>query len=75
MAVFVVNQPIATREPTIEVDAGLAPGLHRFQLEVFTADGRRSQPDAITVTIGRLPIPIPIPIPPIPRPPGPLQPE
>ncbi len=51
MARFAVGQPITTREPFIEVDPGLPPGTHRFQLEVVTDDGRVSPPDVITVTV------------------------
>jgi hypothetical protein len=51
VARFTVGQPITTREPFIEVDPGLEPGTHRFQLEVETGDGRVSPPDIITVTV------------------------
>ena len=51
MATFAVGQPIRTSEPFILVDAGLPPGRHRFQLEVVTADGRTSRPDAAVVTV------------------------
>lgn len=48
---FVVGEPIRTREPLVTVDAGLRPGVHRFQLEVVSADGRVSGPDAVSVTV------------------------
>jgi hypothetical protein len=51
VATFAVGQPIRTTEPLIEVDAGLKVGGHRFQLEVVTADGRTSKPDAALVTV------------------------
>ena len=51
MATFSVGQTITTREPLIAVDAGLRPGAHRFQLVVLTGDGRRSPPDAASVTV------------------------
>lgn len=51
MAQFTIGKPITTKEPTIEVDAGLKPGTHRFQLEVENADGRVSRPDVTTVTV------------------------
>ena len=51
MARFAVGRPITTREPVIEVDPGLGPGPHRFQLEVETGDGRVSKPDVVTVTV------------------------
>jgi hypothetical protein len=50
MTTFVVGKPIETREPTIRVDE-LGAGAHRFQLEVATADGRTSAPDAVTVQV------------------------
>lgn len=53
MPSFAVGQPITTREPFVQVDAGLDPGTHRFQLEVVTADGRRSRPDVREVTVVR----------------------
>ena len=62
MARFAVGVPITTREPFIQVDAGLKPGGHRFQLEVVTADGRVSKPDAATVMVTGTSIPIPVPI-------------
>jgi hypothetical protein len=51
---FQPNQTIATSEPTISVDAGLAPGRHRFQLEVFDSAGRRSTPDVVTIEVARI---------------------
>lgn len=51
MARFAVGRPITTREPVIEVDPGLSPGTHRFQLEVETGDGRVSKPDVVAVTV------------------------
>ena len=51
MARFSIGRPIATREPFIEVDPGLRPGIHRFQLEVETLDGRVSKPDFVSVTV------------------------
>jgi hypothetical protein len=51
VARFTVGRPITTREPVIEVDPGLRPGTHRFQLEVETGDGRVSKPDVVAVTV------------------------
>lgn len=51
MASFVRGQPIATREPFVTVDAGLEPGLHRFQLEVVTDDRRVSEPATVVVQV------------------------
>ena len=59
MARLPINQTIETREPVIEVDAGLDPGAHRFQLVVFDAAGNRSAPDVATVQIRRGTIPTP----------------
>jgi hypothetical protein len=53
MVAFVRNRPITTRTPTIEVDAGLEVGVHRFGLTVVTRDGRESKPVVVTVTIRR----------------------
>ncbi len=51
MARFTIGEPITTAEPFIQVDAGLKPGRHRFQLEVVTANGRVSSPDQAIVTV------------------------
>ena len=53
MATFVRGQPITTREPTIKVDAGLAVGVHRFQLVVLTDTGQKSAPVIAEVSIQR----------------------
>jgi hypothetical protein len=60
MARFAVGQAITTREPVIEVDAGLAVGDHRFSLVVVGASGRRSAADVVSVRVQRLVIPGPI---------------
>lgn len=60
MARFAVGQSITTREPTIEVDAGLEPGDHRFSLVVVGANNRRSAADVVTVRVQRLADPSPI---------------
>lgn len=75
MVQFAINQPIKTSEPKIAVEAGLRSGRHRFQLEVFNADGVRSQPDVVTIEVRRLIVgPLDPPNPPVgpiidPRPP------
>ena len=56
MVAFVVGRVVKTAEPAVTVDAGLALGVHRFQLEVVTADGRRSAPDVVDVSVQRLQI-------------------
>lgn len=62
----------------VVVDAGLAVGPHVFRLVVVNAQGQRSAPVEVTVTVVRLsplpfptpiPTPIPTPVPPIRRPP------
>ena len=72
MTVFAVNQPVATREPVVTVDAGLPVGTHRFQLVVQDDGGRSSVPVLVDVKVQRLridpvlPIPNPVPIRPLP---------
>jgi hypothetical protein len=51
MARFAVGQPITTTTPQIVVDAGLAIGTHRFQLEVIDSSGLRSKADIRLVTV------------------------
>lgn len=48
---FETNRPIETAQSTIVVDAGLAPGEHRFQLVVVDSSGNRSRPAELIVTI------------------------
>lgn len=43
MAQFTINTPVATTTPLIDVDAGLPPGPHRFQLIAVDEAGNRSQ--------------------------------
>jgi hypothetical protein len=51
MARFFVGKPIETSESSITVDGGLDVGRHHFQLEVVTADGRRSLPMVLTIPV------------------------
>jgi hypothetical protein len=51
MPTFKVGQTIETRAPTIVVDAGLPPGRHRFQLEVFDEAGNRSKPATAVIEV------------------------
>jgi hypothetical protein len=51
LATFTIGVPISTTEPVITVDAGLKPGVHRFQLEVVTSDRRVSKPDVADVEV------------------------
>ena len=50
---FAVNQTIETREPTITVEPDLAPGRHRFQLEVLDQAGNRSRPAVAIIEVRR----------------------
>ncbi|ATE59881.1 hypothetical protein [Thauera sinica] len=75
MVAFVVGRAVRTAEPVVTVDAGLAVGVHRFQLEVLTADGRRSAADVVDVSVQRLqileplqPVVRPTPVDPVIRP-------
>ena len=54
MVTFVRGRPVTTTKPVIEVDAGLPLGVHRFQLQVLTDDGRRSPADVVAVSVQRL---------------------
>lgn len=56
MARFVVGRPLTTREPAIVVDAGLAAGVHRFQLVVVNAAGAKSAPDEVLVQVRATPV-------------------
>ena len=56
MAKLSVGQTLETRAPTIVVDAGLAPGRHRFQLAVFDEAGNRSKPATVVVEIQPAPL-------------------
>jgi hypothetical protein len=56
MTTFVRGRTLRTSDATVVVDAGLAIGTHRFQLEVVTNDGRRSVPDVVDVAIAREPV-------------------
>lgn len=56
MVAFVVGRAVKTAEPVVTVDPGLPLGVHRFQLQVITADGRRSAVDVVDVSVQRLQI-------------------
>lgn len=53
MAKFVVGETLVSEEPVIRVDAGLPVGVHRFQLVVESARGRRSRPAEVAVRVRR----------------------
>ena len=57
MASFVIGQPLTTTEPRVVVDAGLKPGLHRFQLVVVDDGGQASKPDEAVVEVAARLIP------------------
>ena len=52
--VLAINQPIEQREPTLQVQNRLEPGLHRFSLVVVNDRGVASEPDLFTVTVRRV---------------------
>ncbi|MFU2486465.1 hypothetical protein [Thauera sp. WH-1] len=54
MVSFVRGQTIKTATPTITVDAGLAAGVHRFQLVVQTDTGQASVPAMVEVSVVRM---------------------
>ncbi len=53
MADFVQKRQYKSREPLIQVDAGLAPGVYTFQLEVTDNSGNVSKPARVRVEIVR----------------------
>jgi hypothetical protein len=74
MAKFVVGRPLTTREPAIEVDAGLPAGVHRFQLVVVNTAGVKSAPDQVLVQVRATPVvPDILPTPLQPQPLAPLR--
>jgi len=60
MTRFAVGKSIVTKEPAIVVDAGLKVGVHRFQLVVATADGRKSAPVMAVVSVSEVVVPGPV---------------
>lgn len=56
MARFEPNVPIKTTEASVEVDAGLPVGRHRFRLEVSGASGGSSAPMDIVVEVVAQPV-------------------
>ena len=71
MTTLTRNEPFASREPTLAIDAGLPPGTHRFQLEVIDSSGLRSRPDTATLVVQRRIVGPPVldPVGPVVRPP------
>ena len=69
MTAFVRGRTVKTSDALVVVDAGLAVGIHRFQLVVVSNDGRQSAPDMVDVVVAREVV-IPVPVrPPVTRPP------
>lgn len=77
MAKFTPRKPVTTETATVEVDAGLDVGAHRFSLSVVNAAGQASRTaDEVVVQITQTrpqPLPPVAPAPPL-RPSGPLPP-
>ena len=53
MVTLVVNRPVKTEQPTLQVDNVLRPGAYVFRLVVVDDAGFESRPDEITVTVQR----------------------
>ena len=51
MAAFAPGTSLATEEPVMPVDAGVAPGTHVFSLVVEDDQGNRSDESRATVTV------------------------
>ena len=56
MTKFAVGRAQTTRESAIVVDAGLSVGLHRFQLVVVNAAGKKSSPDQVLMRVQAMPL-------------------
>ncbi|WP_291994992.1 hypothetical protein [Candidatus Accumulibacter sp. ACC003] len=56
MTTFVKGRTLKTAAATVQVDAGLAVGTHRFQLLVVNGDGRQSAPAVVDVVVTRPPL-------------------
>ena len=53
--------PVTQDSPLLPVDNPLAPGRHRFQLEVIDTAGLVSEPALLVVSVAKLPEPAPEP--------------
>ena len=63
MAKFPLGKPVTTETATVEVDAGLAVGVHRFSLTVVNAAGlpcRKADEVVVQITASRVIVPSPI---------------
>jgi hypothetical protein len=56
MPKFVINRPVESDVPVVEVAAGLKAGVHTFELVVIDDKGNESRPVQAQVTVlpGRL---------------------
>lgn len=72
MATLEPGVPLTQAEPLLKVDNRLAPGRHRFQLEVIDDAGLVSDPALLVVVVAPLVEPEPFPGP---RPRGPIDPR
>ena len=61
--------PVRLREPVIEVDPGLEPGVYTIELVVVSSTGSRSLPTRLKLEVTRGIIRSPVPPPPPPSPP------
>ena len=59
MAMLKPNVPLTQDSPLLAVDNPLAPGRHRFQLEVIDTAGLVSEPALLVVSVAALPEPEP----------------
>lgn len=63
MAILRPGVPVTQDSPLLVVDNQLAPGRHRFQLEVIDTAGLVSEPALLVVSVAALPEPAPAPAP------------
>ena len=63
MAMLKPGVPVTQDSPLLPVDNPLAPGRHRFQLEVIDTAGLVSEPALLVVSVAKLPEPAPEPEP------------
>ena len=57
MTAFVRGVPQTTKEPSVTVDAGLKPGVHRFNLVVVDDADRASAADEVLIEVRDLAAP------------------
>lgn len=53
MPILALKKPLKSDSPQLSVENELAEGLHRFRLQVLSADGRQSGFDEILVQISK----------------------